>query len=355
MFSKPRVPGRVQELVGAVRQAVNLPGTTEEFENYNKKLSHYLASGLAESTAESYFNSFTRFSKFCVQNNVPVLPTSTEVFMTFLVKIVEESGSIAAAKSMRSAIRHYNILHRPDLPSPTDREDVSLLIKSFERKYGGPVQKKDPTTPDILKKLIDIVLAGDQCKFYGFSKPLEDWQMVVKTVLKFHTFARFEEVVELRVSNFDFLPSGDIEVTFLKSKNNQFHDARKSTISALSGSNYCPVNIVKKYISVMKFPQFSDSYFLPKFEKGKPQFGRKTSYLYCVSRFKAGLAKIGVDPRNFGEHSDRIGGLSAAANAGCSLTDLQTHGRWKSASTPQLYHKKSLVLKKKVSSTLNEL
>ena len=56
-----------------------------------------------------------------------------------------------------------------------------------------------------------------------------------------------------------------------------------------------------------------------------------------------------------GTTSDRIGGLSAAANAGCSISELQTHGRWKSDYAPKLYHKKSLFQKEKVSNVLNEL
>ena len=159
----------------------------------------------------------------------------------------------------------------------------------------------------------------------------------------------------MKVSNFEFLPTGEVEITFLKSKNNQFQDARKTTLAPVLNSPFCPVNIMKKYFAVLRFPKFGDPYFLPKFENGVPKFETQTSYSYCVSRFKSGLSKIGVNPKNFGEHSDRIGGLSAAANAGCSPFDLQTHGRWKSDYAPKLYHKKSLVLKSKVSSVLNKL
>ena len=355
MFKKSKDPSRVINLVQAVRQPTSLGGVTEEFDSYNAKISSYLSSSLAPSTSESYFLSFNRFSKFCVENNVPVLPTNVEVFMTFLIKISEEAVSAAPAKLMRSAVRHFNILNNPSQPSPTDREDISLLIRSFDRKFAKPVRKSDPTTIVIIQKLIDSLLNGDQLRFFNFQKSVEDWQLVAKTVVNFYCFARFEEVLDLKLSNFDFQPSGHLVVTFFKSKNNQFHDAKKCTIAPAENALYCPVNIVKKYIDVMNFPKDSSVYFLPRFVQGTPKFLLKTNYAYCVSKFKAGLLKIGVNPEKFGEHSDRIGGLSAAANAGCSISELQTHGRWKSDYAPKLYHKKSLFQKEKVSNVLNEL
>ena len=125
MFKKSKDPSRVINLVQAVRQPNSLGGVSEEFDSYNAKISSYLSSSLAPSTSESYFLSFNRFSKFCLENNVPV-PTNVEVFMTFLIKISEEAVSAAMAKLMRSAVRHFNILNNPSQPSPTDREDISL-------------------------------------------------------------------------------------------------------------------------------------------------------------------------------------------------------------------------------------
>ena len=42
---------------------------------------------------------------------------------------------------------------------------------------------------------------------------------------------------------------------------------------------------------------------------------------------------------DYGEHSDKIGGLSAAANAGCDTYALQVHGRLKSDNIPKINKK----------------
>lgn len=352
--NKPKDGSRVKDLVEAVRApSLVSESVTEEFLRYNDKVSGYLASSLAVSTENCYYLSFMRFSKFCSENNVLSLPAEPEVLMTYMVKIAEEANSAKPALTFRSAIRHYSLIHRPDLPSPTDRADVQFLIKSLERKFAVPVEKKQPTTIFILKKLIDKLLNGDQKRFFGFKVSVEDWQIVAKTVLKFHCFARFEEVLGLKRSNFDFFKNGDLEITVPKSKNNQFFDAKKVIIAGVGGI-YCPVLILQKYFLVLQ-PTCKDFYFLPKIVKGQPILDQQSSYSYCLAKWRSALERIGENSSLFGEHSDRIGGLSEAANAGCSQNDLQSQGRWKSAGMPAVYHKKSLLLKRNVSATLSTL
>ena len=355
MFGKTSVSSsRVEELVKTVRPEANLGPVSEDFRVYQDKLDLYLSQSLAQGTENQYFTAFQRFSKFCVENNFIALPSDPTVIMVYFVKLAEEANSAAPVLMMRSALRHYNLINRPDCTSPTDRPDVSSLVNSLVRKFGKPVKKSEPTTVYMLKLLVDKLLQGDQHKFFNFKCSTENWQVVAKTVVKFHTLSRWEEVRELKRSHFKFLTSGDLEVTFMKAKNNQHHDARLSIIAKNDGP-YCPVNIVKKYFLKLNCDENIDFYFLPRFFKGTVKFEQRTSYAYCSRKFKEAVKLIGFDPSKFGEHSDRAGGFSAAANAGCSPFDLQAHGRWNSLNAPMLYHKKSLAKKKVVSSVLGNL
>ena len=175
-----------------------------ELQELQKKILSYLAGAVADCTADRYIGSFKRFSKFCETNNVPCLPSDPIIIMSFLIKIREEANSAAPTLAARSAIRYYNLLHRPDLPSPTDAMNVTMLVKSIERKFSVPVKKREGTTPQIAKGLIGS-LSRDQLKFCLFKVPLEDWQVVAKTVVKFHCFARFEEVLALKWNNFKII------------------------------------------------------------------------------------------------------------------------------------------------------
>ena len=80
---------------------------------------------------------------------------------------------------------------------------------------------------------------------------------------------------------------------------------------------------------------------------------RAISYDTCRNDFKKALTAVGEKAALFGEHSDRIGGLSAAANNDVPWEDVESHGRWKPGSkVPKSYQKKSLEKRKKVSLNL---
>ena len=77
-------------------------------------------------------------------------------------------------------------------------------------------------------------------------------------------------------------------------------------------------------------------------------------YRYSLDKLKSVLKEIGVaNWKDFGEHSDRSGGLSIVANAGCDYFSIQAQGRMASEKTPKMYHKRSLELRRKVAKILN--
>ena len=151
-------------------------------------------------------------------------------------------------------------IYQPHLPCPTDSLDISLVVRSIQRKLGKPVKKANPTTKPIIVKLIDT-LEGDQLLTSDFKKNIDIWQVVTKTVFKFYSFARFEEILILRKSDFLFFDNGDVEVTISKAKNNQFHEARTSYICK-SDDKYCPVNLFKKYF--LRIDSDLDHLFVPR-------------------------------------------------------------------------------------------
>ena len=155
--------------------SVNLAGVTEDFMKYNEKVSDKISSCVADSTADRYYLEFQKFSKFCVENNVPVLPSEPEVINTYFTKIAEESNSVNPVNNARSAIRHYNLIYRPDLPSPTDRADVIMVNSSLKREYGKPVEKREGLTKEIVDSMIQNTLKGDQMKDSGFTVFIKDW------------------------------------------------------------------------------------------------------------------------------------------------------------------------------------
>ena len=82
----------------------------------------------------------------------------------------------------------------------------------------------------------------------------------------------------------------------------------------------------------------------------------KATYKYCLDRLRGALERVGVmNFRDFGEHSDRVGAASLAANEGISTDMLQVQGRWASEEMPKRYHKKSKQKKRLISNLFNRV
>ena len=253
--------GRVVQLIKCVRPVIDFSDKSLEYRLWHDKIPNYFASGLADTTENSYYLAFCKYKMFCHENGEQPLPVKKDTLMVYFVKLIESKQSVNPVLMARSAIKHYHLLAQPSLQCPTDSPDVSLLINSFKRKYTKPVCKKLPITVDIVKSLIHLFLGDDILRSYGYQKSVLVWRGVIKTIFKFVTFARFEEAVQLKLSNLKLLPSGDIEVSFPKGKNYQFHEARKVVI-AKTGSLYCPVKLILNYTKVLNY-KVKDGFFLP--------------------------------------------------------------------------------------------
>ena len=351
-------PLRGVKLVKAVRSSnLNLNGVTQEFLQSYDQINFKLTKTLADKSSDAYYLAFKRFSEFCDLNNVSSLPSHPEVIMTYFIKISSDLKSISSVFMACSAIRFYNLKHRPDLISPTDHPDVVDLVRSLKREYSKPVKKMKGFTKPLIKQMIDFVLKDDHLKVDNFNVDVNKWMIVISIVIKFYCFARFEEVVELVRSNFIELQNGDIYINFVKAKNNQFHDAKQSTIakSSLVNDRYCPVNLINVYFRRINL-YTKDYYILPRIAFDTVYLFEKACYNKCLKDMRIILKDMGVvDYMCYGEHSGKIGGISTAANAGCSAEDIQFQGRYASDRMPKIYQKRSLENKRKVTAILNEI
>ena len=358
-------PLRVQKFVEKMCPVIEVPGVSEDYKHYARKLPEWLAKTKAPQTETNYYLSFQRFATFCEENGRQPLPSAVADILVYFMKVGEESESSATVLQARSAIRHYNVIHDASTPPPTDDPLVGLVVEAITRQYVKPVTKKLPTSVELVKRIVHLLVNKDVYRSRGdFRESITDWRLAVQTLFKFVCFARFEETVELRKNNFKLLPSGDLEVTFFKGKNyNSFHP--RSCVIAKLGGPFCPVRLISKYWERLNYPAGVNGVFLPavqsKFARGQsgrvrlqvPQHDRAISYDACRKQFKEVLERLGEDSRLYGLHSNRLGGLTKAANAGLPWPVVGAHGRWHPGSkVPQTYHRQSLQLRKQVTQSL---
>ena len=109
--NKPKDPNRVKNLISSLRHSnLNLNFASESFKNHHDKISDYIQEGLADSTNDTYFLHFERYSKFCTSNGFPVLPLEEDVVATYFIYLCEEKNSLASIYSARSALRRFSLI-----------------------------------------------------------------------------------------------------------------------------------------------------------------------------------------------------------------------------------------------------
>ena len=126
---------------------------------------------------------------------------------------------------------------------------------------------------------------------------------------------------------------------------------------ARTDSPTCPVAMLERYFSMAALPKQSKLHLFRGIvvtRSGKRLRSQGSlSYTRLWELFLSKLSQLGFDPKQYGLHSLRSGGASAAANAGVPDRLFKRHGRWRSESAKDGYVKDSVSALLSVSESLN--
>lgn len=168
------------------------------------------------------------------------------------------------------------------------------------------------------------------------SNVLTDCRDIAWILLAFAGFLRSTEVLNLRASDVDFPQSSRTKsigwVNIRHSKTDVYREGHKIPIPQ-SLSPLCPLSALRKYFDAAGIEYNSEQLIFRTVisKNGECQLSEKQlSYNVARKRFKSILKRAGIPPQNFGLHSLRSGGASAAAAAGVPHQLIKMHGRWKS-------------------------
>ena len=134
-----------------------------------------------------------------------------------------------------------------------------------------------------------------------------------------------------------------------RSKTDVYREGNFVFISA-SGSKYCPVGVLQRYLDLSgidlnsPLPLFRPLVFHRSTSSYTLRSG-KISYTTCRDILRDTLSQLGYNSNDYGLHSLRSGGISAAVhNSRNSIPErlLKIHGRWKSDSAKDMYVEESL-------------
>ena len=229
--------------------------------------------------------------------------------------------------------------------TPTDHPFVALAFEGAVRLCSKkPKTPKDPLTPEILKELIT--------QFNSDS--LTDLRFLIICSLGFFGFLRIEELLQVQLKDIK-LTTTHLEIFLKKSKNDQHRDGKTVYISR-NESEFCPVKLTEKFFTTasITLSTHENVYLVPRLVKIKK--GHKIhptsgiSYTRTREIFNEYI-KINETEGNYGLHSLRSGGASAAAENMVDERLISKHGRWSSDRARNMYIKDSL--KNRLSVTRN--
>ena len=133
-------------------------------------------------------------------------------------------------------------------------------------------------------------------------------------------------------------------INIRSSKTDQFRDGDSLGIARM-GTLTCPVGMMERYFHKAGLEHTSSAKVFRGIlctksgERLKEDGG--LSYTRVRELLREKLVQLGLDPSEFGVHSLRAGGATAAANAGVPDRLFKRHGRWRSESAKDGYVKDS--------------
>ena len=289
----------------------------------------------APSTVKKYSGAFGRWKKWAASKPClvafPAKPIQVALYLSFLISKCRTSAPVEEAINALSWVHEVAVVE-----DPTTHPLVKQILAGAKRILAHKVSKKEPITAEILNQLVDKFITDDADL------------LVVRTIticlLGYAGFFRFDEIASLKESDVHIY-SEHMEVFVESSKTDQYREGAWVPI-ARTRSRVCPVNMMERYCHLADIQGDGDKHLFKGLSRTKGGHRLRASGGLSYTRVRElvleKIAAIGLDPKQFGLHSLRSGGASAAANAGVPDRWFKRHGRWLSENTKDGYIKDKL-------------
>lgn len=313
---------------------VSLSHTADpELQVLTRKLQLSLMHSRADSTTKKYFYAFERWRVWAEKKpEIQVFPVIQEQFCLYLQLVGDLTQSSVAVKEAVSALSWLHQLAgtQPLSSSPLVASTLAALTKIWAR----PTKKKEPVTADMLSKIVDTMEQQPS---------LTEVRTATICLLAYSGFLRADELIKLQCNDIEFF--GDhMKVHIRSSKTDQLRKGDKVMIARLASTS-CPVRMLEKYCQLGGIDLASSSQLFRGISKSKS--GEKLrrsgaiSYTRLRELIKQKLQQLGYNEKEYGMHSLRAGGATAAANAHVPERLFKRHGRWRSENAKDGYIKDS--------------
>lgn len=301
-------------------------------------------SSKSHATVTKYFHGFMAFYRWLRERRSATFPCNGFVMGLYLTKLHDEGKGyptiLAAFYSIKWAHEICGFQNPAQHPLP------GMILNASKRLKPPQNNQKKPITPDVLTRLV---------KQHGQdNNSIRELRFVTLAVLSYSGFLRFSEASHVKREDVTLLNTY-LKIYIPKSKTDVHSEGTTIHIAA-TGSITCPLKIVKNYLLKTGIDCPNSYIFRKTTTNGRKQTLSKTnrpiSYSIARKDLAAFLSNVVDDAHNYGLHSFRSGGATAAANNEVCDRLFKRHGRWKSDSAKDLYVHENLKQKLLVSKNI---
>lgn len=226
----------------------------------------------------------------------------------------------------------------------------SILTTQHRAKFGSSIKAKYPRLSLMLKNLSKSHRAKKAAAFTGtqllqyMKQPcnnVEDRQNRCLTALAFYGGLRCAELRELQIQNIaEYTNNGrtGLRIKFTGVKRAAEEADRDFYVPDLDAEGNVFTTAIRLHLEKLKASNITEGPVARRPNKKLDLFTvtvRGRNSFYDLPKLIA--RSLGLDPGPFTGHSLRRSSARCAADAGCSVFDLQRHFGWKSSSMPQVY------------------
>ena len=298
---------------------------------------------------QKYTGAFQRWKIWAEkQHQSSGYPVNVALFALYLQHV---GGTVKSRSAVSEALNAVSWVQQLAGVEPVSRNPLIKVIHEgfeFKRSLAHPRKRKEPVTPQMLKELVA-----------SFSSPpsLSDLRLGSICLLAYAAFLRINKLIQLHCSDISFTSEGMV-ITIWASKTDQYREGRVVPIASTGNYNpTCLVSMVRRYIAMGRIDITSDASLFRPICSTKRAVSLRSSGLLSYSRIRqlvlSKFSQLGYDAVEFGLHSFRAGGATAAASCqGLPERLFKWHGRWSSERAQDSYVKDPLEQRLKVSKSL---
>ena len=284
------------------------------------------------STAATYLKEINRFLQWCKDKRVNIsLPFPSAITAVYLLE-VKNSKSASSTTKAHAALKWLHSFFPREGLNPLDDGVCRNIVESAKRGRITPKTKKKPISAATIKQIID--------RYAGDNSTLKDVRTAAMCAIGFAGFRRYSELSNIKPTHISFCK--DYIVIFIpNSKTDVYREGNKVYI-AKTRTKHCPVALLERYLEMANINRKSELYLFRRLTKTKSGYvlrKERLSYTRCREIFIECLASLGYDPKDYGLHSLRSGGITTAIHTDSSISErlLKLHGRWKTDTAKDMY------------------